>query len=435
MHKMTYKLRFLAILMLPALLPVIATAQPSVRPQFFRPYDQRGINIFETTKLDTVPYEGFKLKWGAAFAQQFQMLDHENTAQEVIRDDANVNQLMEIGPGFNLATASLFLDAQLTEGIRVNLTSYLSSRHHPETWVKAGYLQVDRLPMFKSEALDNLFNYVTLRVGHFEVNYGDTHFRRTDNANALYNPLVGNYIMDSFATEIGAELYVQHNGLLGMVGMTDGEIRGDVTRPDDRSPSIYGKLGFDRQFSDNLRFRLTGSVYTTGSSINNTLYSGDRAGSRYYLVLENTKASISSNFTSGRISPVLNDKVTAFMVNPFVKLGGLELFGVIEQAKGRAASETAERTWNQYGAEAVYRFLPQEQLYVAARYNTVSGEMIGSGADVTLNRIQVGGGWFVTPNILAKVEYVNQNYEDFPGTDIRNGGNFNGLMIEGVIAF
>lgn len=416
-------------------LPYLSYAQPAKNLPFWRPYDQRGLNVFETGKQDTVDYDGPDLRWGAAFTQQFQALDHDNEADEVLVDGVNRNQLMEIGNGFNLATANLYLDALLAEGIRVNLITYLSSRHHPEAWVKGGFFQVDRLPMFNSDFLDTIMDYVTLRIGHFEINYGDAHLRRTDNGNALYNPLVGNYIMDAFTTEIGAEVYVQSNGLLGMIGMTDGEIQGNVTRPDDRSPSIYGKLGFDRQLQPDLRLRLTGSFYTTASSINNSLYGGDRAGSRYYLVMENTAASISSNFTSGRINPGLTDKVTALMLNPFVKFQGLELFGIIEQSKGRNAGETDERTWNQYGVEAVYRFLPGERIHLAARYNTVSGELAGSGADISISRFQVGAGWFVTPNILVKAEYVTQSYDDFPTTDIRHEGEFKGFMLEGVIAF
>lgn len=423
------------LLLLLVALPGLSYGQPAKQLPYWRPYDMRGINVFETGKQDTVEYDGPDLRWGAAFTQQFQALDHENAADEVIVDGVNRNQLMEIGNGFNLATANLYLDALLAEGIRVNLITYLSSRHHPEAWVKGGFFQVDRLPMFKSDFLDNIMDYVTLRIGHFEINYGDAHLRRTDNGNALYNPLVGNYIMDAYTTEIGGEVYVQSNGFLGMLGMTDGEIQGNVTRPDDRSPSIYGKLGFDRQLQPDLRLRLTGSFYTTATSINNTLYGGDRAGSRYYLVMENTTATISSNFTSGRINPGLTDKVTALMLNPFVKFQGLELFGIIEQVKGRNASEQDERTWNQLGVEAVYRFLPGERLHVAARYNTVSGELAGSRADVSINRFQVGAGWFVTPNILVKAEYVTQSYNDFPSTDIRHEGEFKGFMLEGVIAF
>ncbi|WP_311195856.1 hypothetical protein [Antarcticibacterium sp. 1MA-6-2] len=41
----------------------------------------------------------------------------------------------------------------------------------------------------------------------------------------------------------------------------------------------------------------------------------------------------------------------------------------------------------------------------------------------------------MTKNILAKLEYVNQEYNGFANTDIRNGGGFNGLMFEAVISF
>jgi hypothetical protein len=54
---------------------------------------------------------------------------------------------------------------------------------------------------------------------------------------------------------------------------------------------------------------------------------------------------------------------------------------------------------------------------------------------VSVDRWQMGGGWFVTPSILLKGEYVTQKYNDFPTADIRHGGKFNGFMIEGVVAF
>ncbi|MEP6905912.1 MAG: hypothetical protein ABI875_07485, partial [Gemmatimonadales bacterium] len=103
-------------------------------------------------------------------------------------------------------------------------------------------------------------------------------------------------------------------------------------------------------------------------------------------------------------------------------------------AKGRAVTETADRKWNQYVGEALYRFL-DDQLYVVGRYNTANGQLAGMANDVSVNRFQAGGGWFITPNIMAKAEYVTQKYNDFPTTDIRSGGKFKGLMIEGVVAF
>ena len=50
---------------------------------------------------------------------------------------------------------------------------------------------------------------------------------------------------------------------------------------------------------------------------------------------------------------------------------------------------------------------------------------------MNVNRVEVGGGLFVTTNILLKAELVKETYDDFPTTDIRNGGKFSGFMIEG----
>jgi hypothetical protein len=434
---MTYSRYLLALVLL--MLAPAALAQPLQfgTPQNFRPYDQRGINVFETVKGDNADYNGFEIFWGAAFTQQFQALDHENSATAVLNaDGVDQNELLGLGAGFNLATANLLLGAQLAEGVRVNLITYLSSRHHPEAWVKGGYVQADALTMLGSDAIDQLMEYLTVRVGHFEINYGDAHFRRTDNGMAMYNPFVGNLIMDSFTTEIGGEVYFRHpNGALAMAAITGGEIRGAVERPDDRAPSFYGKVGFDRQINDNLRVRLTGSAYTTAKSLNNTLYGGDRAGSRYYGVLENTQSSFGGNFTSGRFNPNFRDAITAFQLNPFVQVGGLEVFGVLETASGRLSSETEDRTASQLAVEGLYRFA-QDQFYVGGRYNTVTSELpFSGGSEVSITRFAASAGWFPTRNLLLKAEYVSQSYDDFAATSIFNGAEFSGFMVEGVLAF
>jgi hypothetical protein len=406
--------------------------------QYVRPQDKRGLNVFETTKDPGVEYSGFKIDFGAGFTSQVQSLSHANTAlPNMVTANgvtSNANQLADIGFGFNNSTANLYLHAQLAPGIRVALTSYLSARHHNETWVKDGYIEVDESPI-DMMLLKMLMEIVTLRVGHMEINYGDAHFRRSDNGNALYNPFVGNYILDAFTTEIGAEVYLKPGSVIAMGAITGGEVRGTVLSPDKRGRTFIGKLGFDRQMNDDLRVRLTGSLYRSPKALSNTLYGGDRAGSRYYYVLENTAATESAQFTSGAINPGFKNKVTAMQVNPFVKFRGLELFGVIERAEGKASTELSERRFEQYAADVVYRFYRNEQIYVGARYNKAFGELSGISGEVGAERWQVGGGWFVTPNILTKVEYVNHEFFGYPDTHIRNGGEFNGLMFEGVVGF
>ncbi len=411
---------------------------PKVEVQNYRPEDKRGINVFEAPKDESVAYDGFKLQWGAAFTQQFQGLDHSNTAAPRLVTTAGVttdaNKLIRIGHGPNNATANIYLNGQLARGIRVAMTTYSSARHHQETWVKDGYLLVDASPV-DWKPLNDIMKYVTVRAGHFEINYGDAHFRRSDNGNGIRNALVGNYIMDAFTTEVGGEVYLRANGFMLMGGVTGGESRGMITNPDKRAPSYLMKGGFDRKFGEDLRFRLTASEYATASSVSNTLFSGDRAGSRYYDVLENTTSTETAQAWSGAMQPGLKNSIHSWVVNPFLQFKGLELFGNVETAKGRAAGETDNRAWKQNVGEVVYRFLPDQRVYVAARYNTVKGQLTVGTPDVKVNRSQVGGGWFLTPNILTKLEFVNQKYLDFPTTDIRNGGKFKGFMVEGVVAF
>jgi hypothetical protein len=419
-----------------------ATAKPSNVPPItisrLRPADRRGINVFEAPKAEDVPFTGFKVGFGAAFTQPFQGLGHENTAAPKMTNGVDANRLINVGHGFPNAAANAYLNAQLAKGVRVAMTAYLSSRHHNETWVKDGYLLIDDSPI-DFEPLNTLMNYVTVRAGHFEINYGDGHFRRTDNGNAMYNPLVGNYVLDAFTTQVGGEVYLHGGGPLkgafAMGAITNGEVRGMVLNAAKRSPAFYGKVGVDRQVSKDLRARLTGSLFSQTRASNQTLYSGDRAGSRYFDVLENTASTEAAQAWSGAIQPFGgNAGVHAAVVNPFVKVRNLEYFGSFERAKGRAMTEASTRTVNQTVNELTYRVL-NDALYVSGRYNTVDGRLAGFANDIKVQRSQIGGGWFITPVVLMKGEWVTQKYLDFPTSDIRNGGQFKGFMLEAVIAF
>ena len=91
--------------------------------------------------------------------------------------------------------------------------------------------------------------------------------------------------------------------------------------------------------------------------------------------------------------------------------------------------------FRQHAVDVVYRFFQDEALFVGARYNKVSGDLVGIADRVGAKRVQLSGGWFITPALLAKIEYVNQKYFGYPSINKLNGGRFNGLMAEGVVAF
>jgi hypothetical protein len=465
-----------------------------------RATDQTGINVFETPKTDT-QFTGPKVDFGASIAMPYIALKQSNNATPNT-PATNPNALFKNSPNFALSMANLYLNSYLADGVSLNVTMYLASKHHNEAWVKGGYVQFDKIPFIKLDLLDNIMKYTTIKVGQMDVNYGDAHFRRSDGGNAIYNPFMENYIMDEFATEIGAEADVNYNGIIGTLSITNGNLNPSLAELDTaavsatyptkpyayasgHNASFIAKLGYDKQLSEKLRVRLTGSVYTNPGCISNTLFGGDRTGSNYSAVMYNAAPGTGTAF-NGRFNPGFSDKITTFMGNLFLKYNVLdnlsvESFTTFESASGRTTAEASERSAQQIATDLVIRFGKSENFFAGVRYNTLTATVAKSviapiaakaavaaktvwiddadhtkgiysytpavaatpyiaGAvvnpyDATISRLAVSAGWFVTKNIMAKVEYVDQKYSGFPTGNIYDGAKFSGLSAEAVISF
>jgi hypothetical protein len=388
---------------------------------------------FEQPKLDGSNFTKVQAHIGADFALQYQALTQS----------ADGTALTPLGKGLNLPTANMKIYADLAPGIQVHLTTYLSSRHHEDTWVKGGYLLMDQLPFLNSAAIDKLMKKLTIKVGMMEINYGDEHFRRSDNGNVIRNAFVGNYIMDGFTTAGAAEFMYRNNGWLAMAAVTNGTLKPSLVKYNGRDSSYttyntadqlayYGKVGFDKQLTDNFRLRATLSLYSCAKNAFGSLYDGDRTGSRYYLVMKPKTYSAddvdqTSNHTTGRWGPGFTNKDNSTMLNLFAKYYGFELFGTYEKAKGTGAFG-GNFDFNQFAIEGIYHFGGQEQFYLGTRYNKVK-----NSTDMNIDRVQVAGGWHMTKNILAKLEYVNQKYNNF--AEYGTNAGFKGVMFEAGISF
>jgi hypothetical protein len=388
---------------------------------------------FEEQQLTGDKFENLNVKVGGDFAIQYQMLEHQ----------ADI-ALIPLGKGFNLPTANLNLDVMLAPGIKLNLVTYLSARHHNEAWVKGGYILFDRLPFIKSEKVDKMMDYLTLKVGDMELDYGDAHYRRSDNGHVVDNPFVGNYVMDAFTTAPAAELMFRYNGLMAMVGLTSGILKQDLVTFSSKDSTytayntsdelaFYWKAGYDKQINEDFRLRLTLSGYHNAKNHSGSLYNGDRTGSRFYLVMkpitfQATDVDIKSGHTSGNFGPGSLSKTNSLMANLFAKYMNLEFFGTFETLSGVSTSKIDTR-FNQFAVEGLYHFGGQKQFFGGLQYNQVTD----TEKDMSVNRIQAGAGWFLVPSVLIKAEYVNQKYNDFPtyGDD----AGFKGMMVEAAISF
>jgi len=424
--------------------------------------DQTGLNQFDVKK-DSVEFKGLSIDLGGAFNMDYQTINSFNDQPSTFALPSKITgyRLMNNENNFNLPAADMAFGAQLFDGVRVNLDIYLASRHHNETYARGGYLQIDKLDFIKKDFLAGIMKYATIKIGQMENNFGDAHFRSSDNGSTLRNAFVGNNIMNAFTTEMGMEVYYNRSGLVSMLGVTNGNLNQGIkevvytTGTETNtvvSPTILAKLGYDKQIDQDLRVRLTGSLYHNANLGNSNLYSSSRSGFGYWGVLNNNAytnngvavpANYNANSTpEGTFNPGFKNWATSIMINPFVKFKGLELFGTIELASGGdKAGVDAKRTANQYAGDVVYRFGKSEQFYIAGKYNTVSGKLSNADAkEVTVNRVESSIGWFMTKNILAKLDYVSQNYKDYSQFVANNannfyGGNFKGFVFEATISF
>jgi len=430
-----------------------------------RPNDQTGLNIFETPKSDA-QFTGPKVEIGGAIAMPYIALTHSNAVTE--QDPTKNSQaLFKNSPNFALSQANLNINSYLADGVTLQVQLYLASKHHNETWVKGGFVQFDKLPFLKMDFVDNIMQYTTIKVGQMDVNYGDAHFRRSDGGAAIYNPFMENYIMDEFATEIGAEADFNYNGLIGVASITNGNLNPSLAYIDTtlaaykysnglHNASFIAKLGYDKQLTDNFRARLTGSIYYNAGSLSNTLFGGDRTGSNYSAVMYNAAPGTGTAF-NGRVNPSFSDRITAVMGNLFLKykiMDGLsvESFSTYEIASGAKASEATNRNATQIASDLIFRFGANEDFFVGGRYNTLTADIAKANAvapvgavlgqdlvpayTLTVNRLAISGGWFVTKNIMAKVEWASQTYLNVPNVNyILNGAEFHGLSAQAVISF
>ncbi len=367
---------------------------------------------FEKPKVDASQFENVKVKVGAGFALQLQALDHEAPVE-----------LIDLKHNFNLPTANLSVTADLAPGIQLYINNYMSSRHHNEAWVEGGYLTIDHMPFLP--ASDNIMKYLTIKAGVMMPNYGDAHFFRSNNGNVLSNPFVGNWVMDAYTTNPGLEVLFRDKGFLALIGANNGRM--NYGRGGDLGEDLVfnWKLGYDKNINEDLRLRATLSGYHVGEGHSGSyLWAGDRAGARYYNVMQTADAE-EDNFRSGRWDPSSGQtQMNSYMANLFVQFHGLEVFGIYENMKGEKG--TTDQHFTQTAVQALYRL---GTFYLGTRYNHVS-----DNDDSTVSRTNFGGGWNMTPNVLVKLDYVTQKYEG-PAHGSIDGGKFNGVVLEAGIAF
>ena len=360
---------------------------------------------------------------------------------QALSQSSDNNALPNVPVGFQSAVGNIFVNADLTPGLKVYFELYLSSKHH-EGYVmdREGYIYLSRLPeKYNVFGLNRIFQFIDLKAGVFEIDYGNWHLNRSDNGQVQKNPLIGNYIIDANTTEPGVEVIAHSGPIRGVVGLSTGTTTGDFK--DGRGVAAHGKLGLTLK-----GLNVAGSFYTVDHTGNPTgyplggsysaLYAGNRSGSRYSGVM-------GGGPEVGQLAIGKGQQVTAYQVDASYAKKPVRLYGMYgvstDADENGSAPGNPEETWNYYGIEGQWYVNPV--FYLAARYNQANASKIYNlDSQASANRIQAGFGFWFTQQVLLKLEYVNQHYNDFPSgynglPAIDSNPRFSGLLSEFSVKF
>ena len=377
---------------------------------------------------------------------RFQWLSQGHVADTVGSDSTLSGPL---SPGFQTAYGNFSFLADFEQDMEVYFNVFIADSPHPDKLQgDEGYLLIRRLPdsLGETPRLRSLFDNVDIKAGQFELDFGDAHYRRSLNAAVQHNPLIGNYVVDPRAAEIGLELSSDEGRfpVNWLIGVGSGGEAQDFQK--NHALSLHGKLwGHPVE-----RLRTSSSIYwvdhsDTPTSSRTNMFRTNRSGGAYAGVLDN-------GISPGDVFPVAGQHVLATQFDATWEDDPVELYGhlgwVQDSDNNGDTSGTPRSSWFYYATEGIYHFT--DRLYAAARYSGASALRLVSAAsssrDVNsgglVHRIQLGGGYWLTKTVLTKLEYVYQLYNGFDASGSQVSGvdawldpSFHGVLAEVSFAF
>jgi predicted porin len=364
-------------------------------------------------QLKVVDTESTKLFMTLNTVGTAQALNHENVY------DAKGNPLPKIEPGFQNAFGNLGFISKFgkNQEIEVVFDMYLSSRNHPSsTYGNEGYIIMRGVPenLQSLKFLEPVLAKVDVKAGHMLVDFGDAAEHRSNNARVQQNPLIGNFVIDPNIVSIGMQASSKPGQRFGwLVGVSNGTTTEDWNVG--RGLAYNGKLIFYPVQGLRTSVSYIASDHSSnpnksagGSQIQ--MFNGNRSGERYAGVLGGGQA-------PGNVFPQAGEKFSAAQFDVTYDTDSpLKLYAHYGMTQDKDLNGSLpgapEEKWTYYSADAVYKLTPA--LYAAARYSSAQTAMLGGlASDGTVSRIQVGGGFWLTKNLLMKVEYVQQQYDGF----------------------
>jgi hypothetical protein len=380
---------------------------PRTEDIYFSPFDiMNPSHIRPDVPLQIGHYEDLHLYMGLQTVGRFQAI----TQNKVV-----VGGMPQSGlnPGLQDPFANLSFLATIPDKMDVYFDLYVASRPHPNTmYAHEGYLLFKQMPApLDTGLLGDVFNYINVKVGAFDIDFGDGNYRRSNNAFVQRNPLIGNPLVDPNVEEIGGEVYTIKGPIYALFGLTNGT----TTEHFDygTEPAIHGKI-----WGNPLpEVRTSVSAYHVDLAGTNTLYetsdlySAGRSGEPFGGIFGNGD-------DPGSILPQAGRDVTAVQGDVTWNHWPFEAYGNVgwtqdSDTNGPGPGHPAER-WTYGTAEGVYHLTPG--FYFAGRYGLADAESVGGvRTNGWVDRGELGCGYWLTNDVLIKAEGIYEQYHVFKG--------------------
>ena len=401
---------------------------PRTEEEYFSPFEiMNPSHIRPDLPLVIGQYEDLSLHLGLQTVGRFQAVSQDKvTSGGVVQQDLN--------PGLQDPFANLSFLATIAGKMDVYFDLYVASRPHPNTmYAHEGYLLFKDLPApFNTGLGHDLFDYINVKVGAFDIDFGDGNYRRSNNAFVQRNPLIENPLVDPNVEEIGGEVYSVKGPVYWLAGLTNGTTTEHFDYGAD--PAVHGKLwGYplpDVRTSISAYYvNLSGTGVTDENS---DLYAAGRSG-------EPLGGVFGGGDDPGSILPQAGKNVSAVQGDVTWLRWPIEIYGNVgwtqdTDINGPAPGNPAER-WTYGAIEPVYHLTPA--LYLAARYSVAAAESVnGVKTDGWVDRAELGAGYWFTNDLLIKVEGIYEQFHEFgantgqvSGVEAgRHPGLFGGIM-------
>ena len=402
------------------------------RPQ---PFDQRGLEIGAIDET--------RLNFGFHVVGRGQWFDQNRV--RVDDGDGNWEEPANLGPGMQTGWGNLDFQLDIGGDIEVYFDLLIATQRHPtRTWGSQGYFYIRQLPEDSFLAPANtLFEFIDIKAGNFNPNFGNDIHRRSINADVQRNPLIGNPVVSPQGVEPGLEII--HEGQINgrdfglMAGGGIGAPEQDFNN--DRKFSTRGK-GWFSPLDD---LELAYSIYHVdhGDEVDRgtNLFRRERYGSAYSSVWNLHDDDGGSGEGPGQVRIGDGRRLTAmqgdlswditdrFFANTH--------FGHANASGADPSDQAGKEKWFYYGADLTY-YLTND-VYVAGRFSEANARrFLESDNTGRVSRLQGGVGLWILDGLLIKTEYVYQEARGFnEGTrgvagnvDVGQNPSFHGGIVE-----